>query len=261
MGTDVNFIKQIWDKQGEKFGELHTASWGDIEMINLEVDEIAGRIQPNSRVLDIGCANGFSTRLIASRTRPKSLFAADFSEPMVATAARVLDGVAPNVRTFVGDICQIDLPNSSVDVCYAIRVVINLPNWERQQTAILECARVTRPGGVILLSEGFWEPLVRLNSLRTVLGLSPLVEHDFNRYLKEERLSEWLQRLGMSFEIVEFSSMYYLGSRVARELATNFADYEGYSNPINSDFAKLAKSYKQCGDIGVQKLIVLKKPG
>lgn len=259
MSESKNFIREVWDSQGVKFGESHEASWGDIEMIRLEVEQIASRIPPNSSVLDIGCANGFSTKLVADSTTPQKLYASDFSEPMVESASRVLKDAAPNVQTFVGDICAIDLPNETVDACYAIRVVINLPSWELQKKAILECLRVTRRGGVVLLSEGFWEPLARLNSIRMILGLKPLVEHDFNRYLKQERLMEWLTDLDLRFELIEFSSMYYLGSRIARELATDHQSYSGYSNPINNIFSKLARNYPQCGDIGVQKLLVINK--
>lgn len=259
MSDNENFIKVVWDRQGAQFGESHEASWGDIEMIRLEVEQIASRIPPNSRVLDIGCANGFSTKLVADATHPEKLFAADFSESMVETASRVLNGVAPSVRTFVGDICAVDLPDESVDVCYTIRVVINLPTWELQKKAICECLRVCRRGGLVLLSEGFWEPLVRLNSLRMTLGLKPLEEHDFNRYLKQVRLMEWLTDLNLKFEIVEFSSMYYLGSRIARELATDYKSFAGYSNPINRIFSELGRQYPQCGDIGVQKLLVINR--
>ena len=38
----------------------------------------------------------------------------------------------------------------------------------------------------VIFSEAFWEPLTRLNALRALAGLAPLVEHDFNRYIKQE---------------------------------------------------------------------------
>ncbi len=111
----------------------------------------------------------------------------------------------------------------------------------------------------MILSEGFWEPLSKLNSLRTLMGLDPLVEHDFNRYIKRERLRDWLDSKKLHYEITDYSSVYYLGSRLVRELATDFSRFEGYSNPINSEFAQLARKYKTCGDIGVQQLVVTSK--
>ena len=73
----------------------------------------------------------------------------------------------------------------------------------------------------VVLSEAFWEPLQLLNAMRALVQLPPLVEHDFNRYLKKPKLEEFLRSLGVRFQCEEFSSVYYLGSRFLRELATD----------------------------------------
>ena len=65
-----NFIKEFWDSQAKRFGSAHDASWGDLEMISLEVDAIVGSISTGGVIVDAGCANGFSTRLIADRVKP-----------------------------------------------------------------------------------------------------------------------------------------------------------------------------------------------
>ena len=76
---------------------------------------------------------------------------------------------------------------------------ILLNSWEEQKKAINECLRVTKPGGKVIFSEGFWEPFVLLNSLRTIMQLPPLVEHDFNRYIKQNRLEEYLEQMNLNF--------------------------------------------------------------
>ena len=254
-------ILDVWNSQAAKHGQSHEASWGDLDMINLEVDQISKFIERGKTILDIGCANGYSTKLIVDRVSPHSLLAADFSPEMVALAKQVLANVSVrDVKVFQSDIRNIDLPSNSVDTCYAIRTLINLPTWTAQMQGIEECLRVTKSGGKVLLSEGFWEPLVRLNALRQILGLSPLVEHDFNRYLKQPRLESWLTTLRCSYEIVEYSSMFYLGTRLARELATSHESFPGFSNPINAEFANLARKYPRCGGVGVQQLVVISKP-
>jgi hypothetical protein len=101
---------------------------------------------------------------------------------------------------------------------------------------------------------------MRLNALRQILGLQALVEHDFNRYLKQTRLEDWLTTRNLQYKIIEFSSMYYLGTRVARELATDHESFAGFSNPINSEFGRLARMYPRCGGVGVQQLVVIVKP-
>ena len=70
--------------------------------------------------------------------------------------------------------------DSSFDVVYTTRVLINLPAWDQQVTGIMECLRVARPGGKVILSEAFWEPLVLINAMRALVRLPSLVEHDFN---------------------------------------------------------------------------------
>jgi hypothetical protein len=55
---------------------------------------------------------------------------------------------------------------------------------------------------------------------------------------------------------VEFTSIYYLGSRFLRELVTDHTSYEGYSNPINLDFYELEKKYSG-GGFGIQQAYII----
>jgi ubiquinone/menaquinone biosynthesis C-methylase UbiE len=254
-------ILQTWNSQAARFGQSHEASWGDLNMISLEVEQISNHVERGNSILDIGCANGYSTRMVIERTAPEMVLAADFSPEMVEQARKLLSGLpVRELRVFQTDVRSIGLPSNTVDVCYAIRTLINLPTWADQLQGIEECLRVTRPGGKVLLSEGFWEPLMRLNALRQILGLQTLVEHDFNRYLKQTRLEDWLTMRHLQYDIIEFSSMYYLGTRLARELATDHESFAGFSNPINSEFGRLARKYPRCGGVGVQQLVVIVKP-
>ena len=151
------------------------------------------------------------------------------------------------------------LPDNTFDVVYTTRVLINLPTWEQQMQGIAECIRVAKPNGTIVLSEGFWEPLMLLNALRSMKNLAPLVEHDFNRYLKISILEAHLKLLGLTYKIEDFSSIYYLGSRFLRELVTNPEDYPGFTNPINELFYNIEKKFSG-GGMGIQQAVVIRKP-
>ena len=109
------------------------------------------------------------------------------------------------------------------------------------------------------MCEAFWEPLVLLNSLRALKQLQPLVEHDFNRYIKKASLENLLRDRRIEFHVEEFSSVYYLGSRFVRELVTDAAAYPGYSNPINRIFFDIEKQFSG-GGFGIQQAYVLTKP-
>jgi ubiquinone/menaquinone biosynthesis C-methylase UbiE len=255
----TDFIKQTWDNLAEKHKESHWASWGDKYAISLEIDNISKYIKDDDNVLDVGCANGYSTYEQFKRGKIK-IHGVDFSEKMVAYAQKrkKVEKLGDQIKFSVGDVRSLDFEDNFFDVTYTTRVIINLPTWEEQVIGILECLRVTKKGGIIVLSEAFWEPLILLNSLRIIKNLTPLVEHDFNRYLKKQNLEFFLNGKGLKFEIIDFSSIYYLGSRFLRELVTIVGDFPGYVNPINEIFYNIEKEYSG-GGFGIQQACVIYK--
>lgn len=253
-------IKEYWESQGKMHGESHWASWGDNWMIDLEIDTISKNIKNGDRVLDIGCANGYSTFKQAELHNLNSITGIDFASAMVATAQKTkrLRNLGDDISFTEGDVRSLQLPDNTFDVVYTTRVLINLPTWDEQMQGIAECIRVTKPNGTIVLSEGFWEPLMLLNALRSLTNLSPLVEHDFNRYLKISILEAHLRQQGLNYKIEDFSSIYYLGSRFLRELVTNPDDYPGFTNPINELFYNIEKTFSG-GGMGVQQAVIIIK--
>jgi ubiquinone/menaquinone biosynthesis C-methylase UbiE len=251
---NINFIKDYWDSQANKYKESHWASWGDKQMIDLEIDIVSNNIVDNNYVLDVGCANGYSTMRQLENNKNIKIVGIDFSEGMIKEANIKYNN--KSATFLVGDICKIDYDDNIFDVSYTTRTLINLPNWELQKKGINELLRVTKRGGKVLLLEAFWEPLVRLNSIRNILNLKSLKEHDFNRYIKEEFLENFLIDKKLEFKRIDFSSIYYLGSRVLRELVTDEKEYEGYSNPINKIFYEIEKEYSG-GNIGIQQAYII----
>jgi len=253
-------IKDYWESQGQTHGESHWASWGDNWMIDLEIDTIGKHIKDGDRVLDIGCANGYATFRQAESHKLAAITGVDFAANMVVAAqkTRQQKGMGDEVSFMEGDVRALQFPDNTFDVAYTTRVLINLPTWEQQMQGIEECIRVVKPGGTIVLSEGFWEPLMLLNAMRALTNLPPLVEHDFNRYLKLSALEAYLQNLGMNYQIEDFSSIYYLGSRFLRELVTDPAAYPGFANPINKLFFEIEKQFSG-GGMGIQQAVVITK--
>jgi len=253
-----DFIKTFWETQATKFKGSHEASWGDNFAIALEVENIAKYIKHGDTVLDVGCSNGHAT-LAMLQKKPVEIHGVDYAENMIVYANENKKSLnASNVFFDVGDIKKLNFKDNHFDVVYTTRVLINLPSWQDQVIGIEECIRVTRPGGTIIFSEAFWEPLVLLNSLRALKQLPPLIEHDFNRYIKKTKIEDLLNKKGLSWSIEEFSSIYYLGSRFLRELVTTPSDYPGYSNPINKIFYEVEKEFSG-GGFGIQQAYIVKK--
>ncbi|HKA42649.1 MAG TPA: class I SAM-dependent methyltransferase [Burkholderiales bacterium] len=256
----TDFIRDYWEAQARKHGTSHEASWGDSLAIALEIETISRHLADDEAVLDVGCGNGYSAFQQLERRRLKKLVGVDFAASMIAAAgeARTAHGLDERVEFRQGDVRKLAFPDASFDAVYTTRVLINLPTWDEQMAGITECLRVARPGGKVILSEAFWEPLALLNALRALVGLAPLVEHDFNRYLKKQRLEEFLTSRGLEFSVDEFSSVYYLGSRFLRELVTDPAAWTGYSNPINRIFYDIEREYSG-GGFGIQQAYVVRK--
>ena len=254
-----DFIKNFWENQAVAFKGSHSASWGDNFAIDLEIESISKYIKEGNSVLDVGCSNGHAT-LAMLQKRPSSLNGIDYAENMIhyANENKKQIGNPSNVSFSVGDIRKMQFDDNAFDVVYTTRVLINLPNWDEQIQGIDECVRITKKGGTVILSEGFWEPLMLLNSLRALKQLPPLVEHDFNRYIKKSKLETLLHSKKLDFVVEEFSSIYYLGSRFLRELVTNPSDYPGYSNPINKIFYDIEKQFSG-GGFGIQQAYVIRK--
>ena len=255
-------IREYWESQGRTHGDSHWASWGDNWMIDLEIDTIGKYIKDGDYVLDIGCANGYATFRQAELHKLTGISGVDFAENMVESAqkSKQQKALGDEVSFFVGNVSSLQFPDSSFDVAYTTRVLINLPTWEQQIQGIEECIRVVKPNGTIVLSEGFWEPLMLLNAMRSLKKLPPLVEHDFNRYLKLSTLETYLQKLGLQYQIEDFSSIYYLGSRFLRDLVTDPAAYPGFTNPINKIFFEIEKQFSG-GGMGIQQAVIITKPG
>lgn len=255
-----DFILEHWEQNASKYGQTHHVSWGDEHAIKLEIGNISSYIEDGDRVLDVGCANGFAAIMQCGAHKLKSMTGVDFSKNMTENA--LLNKERSEYKAILdftcGDVRELNFPDDQFNVVYTTRVIINLPTWEEQKAAINECLRVTKPGGVFVLSEAFYEPLVKLNAMRLIVGLPPLVEHDFNRYIKKKRLIEFLESKGLSYEVNDFSSLYYVGTRLLRELCTDYNSFEGYTNPINEDSYQLELKYSG-GDLGIQQAFAITK--
>lgn len=102
------------------------------------VDRCAGH-----DVLEAGCGEGYGAALIAEVAR--SVIGLDYDESAVAhVRARY-----PRVDMRHGNLAALPLPTASVDVVVNFQVIEHL--WDQGQF-VAECARVLRPGGVLLMS-------------------------------------------------------------------------------------------------------------
>ena len=255
-------IRDYWAQNVSKHGQSPGASWSDQMAIEMEIREVLKRLEDGDRVLDVGCGNGYSTVQFASQKKIH-IRGIDYLPEMVEQARLRLSSLAPNLQGTiefgVDDITALQEPTEAYDKVIMIRVIINLGEWSRQLKGLYECVRVLRPGGIFLLLEATLQGWHQLNRFRREWGLPDIPMPPFNQYLDEEQVIENLA-LGLQFiEIANFSSTYYVGTRVLKPLLIQALGTKiDFANPDmewNRWFAQLPS----WGDYGVQKLFVFRK--
>lgn len=253
------FNHSFWESKAQKYKTTHDVTWGDINMLNLEIKNVSKFINKKDLVLDAGCSNGYSTFEIAKKTLAKTR-AFDYSQESIRNAikAQKTKDKKRQIYFYHGNILNIDEQNNTFDKVYSIRVLINLLSWRLQKKAILEMHRVLKKGGLYLLSEAFFGSMRNLNKLRVAADLPPLKEFDFNLFLREERFENFVKKYFDIVEIRKFSSIYYAASRFIRYLTQNKKMKDSFVNEINNYFAKFDET-DSSGDFGINKLYVLRK--
>ncbi len=255
-------IRRFWTRQALEHGQSSDASWSDRMLVEMEVREVARRLEDGDRVLDVGCGNGYSTVQFAA-TRKVSLRGVDYIPEMIAQARlrhrALADTLAGTVEFDVGDVTALDEAAGTYDKVISVRTLINLGEWTFQLRALRECARVLRRGGLLLLSEATCQGWRRLNRLRREWGLDAIPVKPFNEYLDEERLTREAGPDLEPVEIVDFSSTYYVGTRVLKPLliARLHVDLDP-ADPL-AEWNRWCAQLPSWGDYGIQRLFVFRK--
>lgn len=99
-------------------------------------------LPPGGRVLDLGCAFGFATRLLA---RSHEAYGVDASPRFIARARRA----APHIPFLLAPAEHVPYPDGFFD---AVLILDVLEHVAREDVVIAEAARLLRPGGTLIVS-------------------------------------------------------------------------------------------------------------
>ncbi len=255
-------VYDFWTRQAHEHGQASAASWSDHRVIEMEIREIAKRLDDGDHVLDAGCANGYSSVQFACARRIR-LRGLDYVPKMIEQArlraAGMTDRLMGSVEFEEGDITQLKEPSESYDKVVVIRVLINLGTWERQVQGLRECMRVLKPGGTLLLSEATMQGWRRLNEFRAEWDLDPIPMPPFNQYLDEEQVISAAAGAMQLVELCNFASTYYVGTRVLKPLLAQATKAPLNVADPNAQWNRWFSALPAAGDYGTQKLFVFRK--
>lgn len=255
-------IRDFWTQQALKYRQSLAASWSDLPVIEMEIREILKRLNDGDKVLDIGCANGYSTVQFASKRRI-NIRGLDYVPEMIQEAQLRLSEVANSLlgaaEFVVGDITALNEPTGNYDKVIVTRVIINLGQWEHQLKGLRECARVLKPGGILLLSEATLQGWRQMNGFRREWGLPDIPMPSFNQYLDQEQVIEAVSTDLQMIELSNFSSTYYIGTRVLKPLFIRALGADIDVADPNMGWNRWFAQLPPWGDYGTQKLFVFRR--
>ena len=101
-------------------------------------------------ILDVGCGQGNSFRLLHDRFLPQRLIGVDIDERRLQHARAQITRDHLQVELFQSDGAVLELPDASVSMLFCHQTFHHLV---RQQEALNEFYRVLQPGGLLLFAE------------------------------------------------------------------------------------------------------------
>lgn len=167
-----------WDERARTEANPAKVNIADTVQRDLELQFIFKHLDRASRVLEVGCGNGYVTSQLRERVAQVDAF--DYAENMIARA-RELYGERNN-RFFHDSVLAPKVDGGPYDAIVCVRVLINLRNMDEQVLALRNMAGLLKKGGKLILMEGYKEGFEELSSLRTRIGLQPLHPAKINYY-------------------------------------------------------------------------------
>ena len=230
--TDIH-----WNNRALNEKNIQLVNIADCSQRELETDFLLKNLDSTDNVLEVGCGNGFLTNILRSLVSHVDAF--DFAENMIDQAKKIHG--EKNNRFFHDNLLSPLNFKGPYDSIVCVRVLINLRNFEEQKIAIEHMKLALKPGGKLLLIEGYRDGFDALNVLRVKAGMEKLSPAKINFYCGLDEMNGYLEE---SFNIAaafHTGSFDYLTRAVYPSLVGT-SNASGFSD-FHAQILSLAKSF------------------
>lgn len=245
---------QFWSERVKRYGVDPKSNTNDVWLREVEIiaiQKIFDRYKPK-RVLDFGCANGYTTRRLAEKNTDIAFVGLDINQDMIAAAKKM--PLPDNLSFRCGNVLVDDM-EPDFDLIISIRVFQNIETLEFQARIFDRLHNLLMPEGLFYYIESYVDGYAQINRDRINIGLPPLPIQP-HLTLLTDAFDEHVANVLECVEKGSPSSSYYLITRlVYSKLASLNNETIDYDHPLH----RLAALVPQIGEYGPQKSRLFKK--
>jgi len=226
--TDIHWNERALTEENHELVNI-----ADISQRELETNFLLSCLNNEDKVLEVGCGNGFLTNILRDHVSQVDSF--DYSENMIKQAK---EKYGESNNTFFHDnVLSPQQWANDYDAIVCVRVLINLRDIEEQKRAIDYMHAALKPGGRLLLIEGYIDGFEELNRLRKKVQMPALSPASINFYSRVGDIKLYLENK------FEFKKEFHTGNfdyltrivypkLVGSENATGHSDFHNIILPI-----------------------------
>lgn len=262
--SDADELRRRYETFALSLDYKTTAS--DYLLREIEIDTAAACMVDGMRVLDVGCGLGYAPVQYATYRRVEC-HGIDYAKNMIEGARALVQRDRPALKGSVAfteaSVTDLPFPDGHFDVVTSSRCLMALLDWELQKKALLEIRRVLKAGGTLVLMEGTFEGLEKLNAARGRFGLEPIAPDGRDRLITlkfhEKELLDFVEPQYELLRIQRFG-MYYFLTRIVQPLLVA-PDKPSYDHPLNRVAREIARHFPNFEDLGHLVAFILQKRG
>ena len=249
---------KFWD---DRASMGYQAGSNDKILKYLEIEELKKYISGKTKILEIGCGNGYTSIEIANAFDVEIL-SFDYSKKMIDFANNLLREsknlhLKDKVKFQVFDIRELKDLKGKFDIIITERVLINLDSFDEQIKAINNISSKLKKGGLFLMCESSIDGLNNINTERIKFDLDHIEMPWHNNYIDDKKLNSKIDNIDLKLiETNNFSSTYYFLSRI---IYANYAKVNNEDIKYDSLINKMSIKLPSLGNFSQTKIWVWKK--